>query len=130
MSARGLLTVLPLLVVFIPSMFGQVPKRVEKCLPYPTLAQEIREMQPPVPVPPRVRVHVIRVEFDPKDGVQADARGDISTELRNHVFERDANTAYLNDLANEIAEVGVRGGAPKSGLFQSDSGGKTDGTTE
>jgi outer membrane translocation and assembly module TamA len=118
MSARGLLTVLPLLAVFIPSMFGQVPKRVEKCLPYPTLAQEIREMRPPVPVPPRVRVHVIRVEFDPKDGVPADAREDISAELRNYVFERDANTAYLNDLANEIAEVGVRGALQNRGFFK------------
>jgi outer membrane protein assembly factor BamA len=107
MSARGLLPVVPLFVVCIPSVFGQLPKRVEKCLPYPTLAQEIREMQPADPVPPRVRVRVIRVEFDSKDGIPADAREEISTELRSHVFERDADTAYLDDVANEIAEVGA-----------------------
>lgn len=106
-----------LLVVFIPSVFGQLPKRVEKCLPNPTLAQEIRDMQLPDPVPPRIRVHVIRVEFDSKDGVPADAREEISTALRNRVFERDANTAYLNDLANEIAEVGARVALQNQGYF-------------
>ena len=53
MKARGLPAVLLLLVVFIPPVFGQLPRRVEKCLPYPTLAQEIRDMQPPDLVPPR-----------------------------------------------------------------------------
>src|SRR5215472_2119648 len=37
--------------------FVQLPRRVEKGLPYPTLAQEIRDMEP---APARVRVQVIR----------------------------------------------------------------------
>jgi hypothetical protein len=73
MLARGLLPVLTLLVMFVPPTLGQLPKRVEKCLPYPTLAQEIRDMQSD-PVPPRVRVHVLRVEFDSNDGIPADAQ--------------------------------------------------------
>ncbi len=117
MSARRLLPVVALFVVCIPSAFGQLPKRVEKCLPYPTLAQEIREMQPADPVPRRVRMRVIRVEFDSKDGIPADVREEISTELRSHIFERDADTAYLNDLANEIAEVGARGALQDRGYF-------------
>jgi outer membrane protein assembly factor BamA len=114
MSVRGLLPVVPLFVVCIPSAFGQLPKRVEKCLPYPTLAQEIRELQP---APTQVRVHVIRVEFDSKDGIPASVREKISAELRSQIFERDADTAYLNDLANEIAEVGARGALQNYGYF-------------
>jgi SNF2 family DNA or RNA helicase len=117
MSVRGWLAVAPLFVVCIPGAFGQLPKRVEKCLPYPTLAQEIREMQPPDPAPPQVRVHVIRVEFDPKDGIPSNVQEEISTQLQSHIFERDANRPYLSDLANEIAEVNVRGVLQNHGYF-------------
>ena len=106
MLPRGLLPVAPLFLACLPSAFGQLPKRLEKCLPYPTLAQEIREMQP---APAQVRVHVTRVEFDPDDGIPADAQEEISAELRRHVFKTDADSAYQKDLANEIAEVPVRG---------------------
>jgi outer membrane protein assembly factor BamA len=81
------------------------------------LAQEIRDMQTSDPVPPQVRVHVIHVEFDSNDGIPADAREEISTELRSHVFERDGDTADLSDLANDIAEVGVRGPLQNRGYF-------------
>lgn len=117
MYARGLIRVVPLFVVCIPTAFGQLPKRVEKCLPDPTLAQEIREMRPADPAPPRVRVRVIRVEFDSKDDIPPDVREEISAELRSHVFERDADAAYLDDLANEIAEVNARGTLQDRGYF-------------
>ena len=124
MSARGFLLVVLLFGVCIPSVFGQLPKRVEKCLPYPTLAQEIREMQPADPVSPQVRVRVIRVEFDSKDGIPANAREEISSELRSHVFERNADTAYLDDLANEIAEVPVMGALRDRGYFKATTAAK------
>ena len=107
-----------LIVLCIPSAFGQLPKRVEKCLPYPTLAQEIKAMQPPDAVPQRARVHVIRVEFDSKDGIPADVLEEISTELRSHIFRRDPETAYLDNLANEIAEIPVRGAFRNRGYFK------------
>lgn len=50
---------------------------------------------------------MIRVDFDSNDGVPADAQGEISEQLRSRVFEADAGSAYLKDLANEIAEVRV-----------------------
>ena len=102
------------LVTCIPCASGQLPKRLEKCLPYPTLAQEIRDTQP---APKRVRVHVIRVDFDSNDGVPADAQGEISQELRSRVFEADAGSA-LKNLADEIAEVGVRGALRDRGYFK------------
>jgi outer membrane protein assembly factor BamA len=115
MSARGLLPVTPLLAVCISSAFGQLPKRVEKCLPYPTLAQEIRDMQP---VPPKIDVHVISVEFDANSGIASDAQEQISTELQSRTFQVDANTDYMNDVANEIAEVDVRVPLQDRGYFR------------
>jgi outer membrane protein assembly factor BamA len=114
MSGRALLSAI-LLVLFVQPTFGQLPKKLEKCLPYPTLAREVREMQP---APPQVQVHVIRVEFDPNDGIPADIGNEISTELLTQVFKRDADSTYLNDLANEIAEVGVRGTLQNHGFFR------------
>jgi len=124
MLARGFQRVVPLFVLCVPCAFGQLPKRVENCLPYPTLAQEIREMQPADPMPRRVRVRVIRVEFDSKDGIPTNARDEISAELRSHVFERDADTPYLDDLANDIAEVGVRGALQNRGYFRATAAAK------
>jgi len=115
MVARRLLSVALLFVAYIPCAFGQLPKRLEKCLPYPTLAQEIREMQPE---PARVRVHVIRVEFDSNDGIPADAQQEISTELQGHLFQPEADSAYLKDLADEIAEVWGGEALRKRGYFK------------
>ena len=89
MLARGILLLVSLFVVGAASVFGQLPTRAEKCLPYPTLGQEIRETGPTDPVPKRVRVRVIRVEFDTNDNIPADVREEISAELRSHVFQRD-----------------------------------------
>ncbi len=70
------------------SASGQLPKRLEKCLPYPTLAQEIKEMQP---APKQVSMHVVRVEFDADEGIPADAQEEISAKLRSQVFQRDVD---------------------------------------
>ena len=75
-------------------------------------------MRPADPAPPRVRVRVIRVEFDSKDGVPTDVQEEISAELRSRIFERDANTDYLNELGTETAEVGVRGALQNHGYFR------------
>ena len=127
MSARRFLPVLSLLVVLTPSAMGQLPKRVERCLPYPTLVQEIREMQAPEQEPshvapesepPQVSVHVARVEFNPEDDIPASVRGEISTELRSQVFKQYASTAYLKELGEEIAEVGVAGALRNRGFYR------------
>lgn len=118
MLARRFLPVLFLFVVFLPSAMAQLPKRVERCLPYPTLVQEIREMQTPETEPPQVSVHVTRVEFYPEDGIPASVREMISTQLRSEVFERYASTPYLKELAEEIAEVGVIGVLQNRGYFR------------
>jgi len=70
------------------------------------------------PAPAQVSVHVIRVDFDSNDDIPADAQDEISAELRSHVFKPDADSAFLKDLANEIAEVGVRGALRDRGYFK------------
>ena len=115
MRVRSVLSVASLFLTCVPCALGQLPKRLEKCLPYPTLAQEIREMQP---APARVRVHVIRVEFDSNDDIPGDAQQEIADELRPHVFEPEADSPYLKELADEIAEVTVRGALRDRGYFK------------
>ena len=115
MRVRSVLSVASLFLTCVPCALGQLPKRLEKCLPYPTLAQEIRQMQPE---PATVRVHVIRVEFDSEDGIPVDAQQEISDELRRRVFEPEADSPYLKDLGNEIAEVTVRGALRDRGYFK------------
>ena len=119
MLARRLLPLASLFMGCTPCAFEQLPKRLEKCLPYPTLAQEIREKQrAQQPVPTRVKVHVIRVDFHSDDGIPSDAQQEISEELRSHVFEPEANSPYLKDLANVIAEVPVREAFRNRGYFK------------
>jgi hypothetical protein len=118
MSVRAMLPVVPLILLCISSAFGQLPKRVEKCLPYPTLAQEIRDVQSPAPVPSPVRVRVTSVDFAATDTIPQDAKEEISAELRSHVFQPNTDSAYLNDVANEIAEVNVRGALQNRGYFK------------
>jgi Surface antigen variable number repeat len=115
MPVRSLLSVASLFLTCLPCALGQLPRRLEKCLPYPTLAQEIREMQPE---PKRVRVHVIRVEFNSEDGIPTDAQDEIASELQSNLIEPEAERPYLKDLASSIAEVGVRGALQKRGYFK------------
>lgn len=115
MLTRSSLWAVLLLMACMPRAFGQLPKRLEKCLPYPTLAQEIRDAQP---APARVKIHVVRVEFDPDDGIPADAQEEISAELQSNLIEPEADSAYVKNLADGIAEVGVRGRLRDRGYFK------------
>ena len=92
MVARSLVPLASLFMACTPCAFGQLPKRLEKCLPYPTLAQEIREMQPEVK---RVRVHVIRVDFNSEDGIPTDAQEETSAELRNRAATTRTSSTKL-----------------------------------
>jgi len=75
-------------------------------------------MQLPDRAPPRVTIRVVRVDFSVSDGTPTDVREEISTELQSRIFERDASTDYLNELANEIAEVRVMGALQNQGYFR------------
>lgn len=117
MSAKGLISLAVLWVLLAKPALAQLPNRLEKCLPYPTLAQEIKEMYPEQPKV-KVNVHVVSVEFDATNGIPSEAQEEISTELQSLTFGGDADAEYLNDIANEIAEVGVRGFLQDRGYFR------------
>jgi outer membrane protein assembly factor BamA len=102
----------------MPSL-AQLPKRLERCLPNPTLAQEIRDMRREVePEPQKVNLHVTRVEFDPKSGIPLEIQREISADVRRENMEEDADSDYLKEVANEIAEVAVRIAAQNRGYFR------------
>ena len=107
----------PAWLLCLPNAFGQLPARVEKCLPYPTLAQEIGDKQP-TSQEVGARVHVLRVDFDSNDGVPPDVRREISAELQSHVFQPNAKSDYLSDLAREIAEGSAREALQNHGYFK------------
>jgi hypothetical protein len=114
-----LVTSFVILVWFAAPSIAQLPKRLERCLPNPTLAEEIRDMRREVePAPQKVTLHVVRVEFDPKSGIPPELQREIDAELRREIFEEDADTDYLKEAANEIAEVSVRGPLQNQGYFR------------
>src|SRR5256885_17170155 len=117
MLLRRLLTGSAILLSFPTAPIAQLPKRLERCLPNPTLAQEIRDMQKEVE-PQKVNLRVARVEFDPKSGIPPELQREISTRMLGATFEEDADTDYLKEAANEIAEVVVRGSLQNKGYFK------------
>src|SRR5882757_6186384 len=117
MLSRRLLTGFVLLIWCAVPSFAQLPKRLERCLPNPTLAQEIRDMQKEVE-PKKVTLNVARVEFDPKSGIPLELQREISTRMLGATFEEDADTDYVKEAANEIAEVVVRESLQNKGYFK------------
>ena len=115
--SSGLISVPVFCVLLVSPALGQLPKKIEKCLPYPTVAQEIAEMYPEQPKV-KVNVHVISVEFEANSGIPSDAQEQIAAELQSLTFGGDADADYLNDIANAIAEVGVRGFLQDRGYFR------------
>lgn len=95
--------------------FAQLPKRLERCLPNPTLAQEIRDTQTPAP---KVYVRVVDIQFDPASRIPLDIQDEISKDVIGRTLDTDANSNYLEDMAKEIAEVSVRGGLQNAGYFR------------
>ncbi len=68
--------------------------------------------------PEKVTLHVARVEFDSKSGIPLELQREIGTSVLGATFEEDADTDYLKEAANEIAEVGVREPLQNKGYFR------------
>ncbi len=97
---------------------AQLPERVERCLPYPTLAQEIRAMkeetEPTQPQPPRINRTIISVRFSPETHLPQTFRTQIARSIKSHQFYDDS----LSDWLKELQEVGVRGQLQDLGFFR------------
>ena len=97
---------------------AQLPRRLERCLPYPTLAQEIRAMQeetkPPEPEPsPSPRVVIASVQFAPRIYLPRPVRDRIARSIKSPRFYDDSELSWLA----EMQDVGIRGALQDSGYF-------------
>lgn len=99
--------------------YAQLPPRLESCLPYPTLAQEISAMQgetralepEPVPTP---RVVISSIQFAPATHISEFVRSRIIWSIKSPQFHDDPNMDWLE----ELQEVGIRGVLQDSGYFK------------
>ena len=109
------LLLVPLLVC------AQLPPRLERCLPYPTLAQEINAMwaethpQLPEPEPPpSPRVVIVSVQFASGTHIPRFLRDRIVSSIESRRFYDDPEMDWLV----EIQDVGIRGALQDSGYFK------------
>jgi hypothetical protein len=119
MSPRGVLPVLVLtaaqILVLAPASHAQLPERVERCLPYPTYAQEVDAMfsKPELNNAAAKKVVVIdSVDFDGPITLPEPARLKLVDDLKRHEF--DADSKWLD----EVAEVSLRGAWQDQGYFK------------
>jgi hypothetical protein len=100
-------------------LHAQLPPRLERCLPYPTLAQEISAMQEetralepePVATP---RVVIASVQFAPRTRISESVRSRIIWSIKSPEFHDDADMDWLE----ELQDVGIRGVLQDSGYFK------------
>lgn len=101
---------------------AQLPPRLERCLPYPTLAQEISAMQeetirrePEAEARPSPKVVIASVQFVPEIHVSQSVRDRIIWSVKSpRYYDNDSAQSWLS----EMQEVGVRGALQDSGYFK------------
>jgi outer membrane protein assembly factor BamA len=73
-------------MVFPSAIHAQLPRRLKNCLPYPTLADEIKEMEAETaPRPPKVRV--VGVSFVGADGLPESAKARVTHRAEEITFD-------------------------------------------
>ena len=119
MRRRGVVPILVLTAAGIlfraPASYAQLPERVERCLPYPTYAQEVDAMfsKPELNKASTKRVVVIdSVDFDGPITLPEQARLKLMDDLKKQEF--DADSKWLD----EVAEVALRGTWQDLGYFK------------
>lgn len=92
-------------------MYAQLPPRLERCLPYPTLAQEISAMQEEtraqepesVPTP---RVVIASIQFAPTTHISESVRSRIIWSIKSPKFHDDPNMDWLEEL-QDVRILGI-----------------------
>jgi outer membrane translocation and assembly module TamA len=98
---------------------AQLPPRLERCLPYPTLAQGIRAMReeasPSEPEPARSpKVVIASIQFVPEIQIPEPVRGRILSSIKSPTFYDDSERDWLT----EMQDIGIRGALQDSGFFK------------
>lgn len=95
---------------------AQIPQRLERCLPYPTLAEEIKDMQDEITAkegkPPQRKVVIDAVKFDGPIHLPDSVREQLISELKQQEFDED------RDWLRVIQEVPIRGAWQNQGYFK------------
>jgi len=112
---------LALVQVFLSpyQLCAQLPPRLQRCLPYPTLAQEISEMQaetnPPEPASlPAREVVIASVQFAPGTHISGSVRNRVVWSIKSVRLVDDSKLVWLQ----ELQEVGILGALQDSGYFR------------
>jgi hypothetical protein len=123
-------------ILLLPRLLcAQLPPRLERCLPYPTLAQEIsamnEETNPSDEQSPEIRRTIISVKFGPETQLPQSLRSQIVSSLKYQQF-LDKQVGPLLEIGTmglkldgsesawleEIQEVGIKGLLQDSGYFR------------
>jgi outer membrane protein assembly factor BamA len=110
-------------VLYLSPTCAQLPKRLERCLPYPTYAQEIRDMdeeiaakmepeEPRRPIEKPQRIVVDEVKFDGPIHISDSDRQQLISELKHSKYPVDSNRL------EEFREFGIKGMWRDRGYFK------------
>ena len=108
-------------------MRAQLPPRVERCLPWPTLGQEIEDFRKEVreleelDPPPRGQIRIKKVVFQGVTQMPESAQRELAESIKKRTFE-DEDGGWLD----EIQEIDVRGAWQERGYFQVKVSAKAD----
>lgn len=97
---------------------AQLPPRLERCLPYPTLAQEISAMREETraqesQLVPEPRVIIASIRFVPATHISEFARSRIISSIKSPEFYDDPNMDWLEEMQG----VGIRWALQDSGYW-------------
>lgn len=99
---------------FSPALHGQLPARLERCLPYPTFAEEIKQENAAreAEAAPAPKIVIDAIQFDDKS--------DLSIPLREVVIDaiRQGHFEDWPGWTDEVAEVGMRATLQARGYFR------------
>lgn len=84
---------------------SQLPRRLEKCLPNPTLAQEMRDLRPE---DPRPVIHVARVRFTGEAHLSLRIRQEIALALKQHSFGE--GPGWTDDVRQVVEQILIEHG--------------------
>jgi outer membrane protein assembly factor BamA len=105
-------------LLYLPITYAQLPSRLERCLPFPTYAQEVMELNEEVAAKtafaePRPRIIIDVVKFEGPIHIPQTTVQQLITELKQHTFDTS------KDWLQELQEVGIESVWRDNGYFKS-----------
>jgi outer membrane protein assembly factor BamA len=109
---------------YLPPTCAQLPKKLERCLPYPTYAQEIRDMDEEIAAKMKIevpqRVVIDEVAFDGPIHISDSDRQQLITRLKQGNYTADY------DWLSDVQEIGIKGMWRDRGYFKVEATAKVE----